>query len=138
MPSKGAASGETAAPAVNYRPNRTGGVRGRTFNGLSGLKVQWQGKLLDEAARLARKGHHLDAAETFDRSGALPEQQAKYADKLAYAFYRRALTHQSDLDKFGAIGESPNSCPVSRPAAPTQVANPQSADRHPERRERGS
>ena len=75
------------------------------FAGLSGLKVQWQGKLLGEAVRLAQKGHHLDAAETFDRSGALPEQQAKHADNLAYAFYRRALTEQSDLDESGAIGD---------------------------------
>ena len=73
--------------------------------GLSDLKVQWQGKLLDEAVRLAREGHHLEAAETFDRSGALPAQQAKHADALAYAFYRRALTHQSDLDESGAIGD---------------------------------
>ena len=71
--------------------------------GLSGLKAQWQGKLLDEAVGLAQKGHHLDAAETFDRCGAVPEQQAKHADNLAYAFYRRALTQQSDLDKPGAI-----------------------------------
>lgn len=78
---------------------------GGTFAGLSGLKAQWQGKLLDEAIRLARQGHHLDAAETFDRSGALPGQQTKHADDLAYALYRRALTHQNDLDESGALGD---------------------------------
>ena len=90
---------------MNDGSNRTGGGRGGTFAGLSGLKAQWRDKLLDEAVRLAREGHHLDAAETFDRSGALPGQEAKHADDLAYAFYRRALTHQSDLDESGAIGD---------------------------------
>ena len=75
------------------------------FVGLSDLKVQWQGKLLEEAVRVARKGHHSDAAETFDGSGAQPEQQATHADSLAYAFYRRALMRQSDLDVSGAIGD---------------------------------
>ena len=74
-----------------------------TFAGLSDLRVQWQGKLLDEAVRLAREGQHLDAAERFDRSGALPGQQANHANDLAYAFYRRALTHQSGLDESRAI-----------------------------------
>ena len=80
---------------MKYKSNRTGRVRERKFVGLSGLKVQWQGKQLDEAVRLARKGHHLDAAETFDRSGALPEQQAKHADDLAYVFYRRASSRKA-------------------------------------------
>ena len=53
--------------------------------GLSGLKVQWQGKMLDEAVRLVREGHHLEAAETFDRSSALPAQQAKHARLGRYA-----------------------------------------------------
>lgn len=88
---------------MNDGSNRTAGARGGTFAELSGLKAQWQGKLLDEAVRLARQGHHLDAAETFDRSGALPGQQTKHADDLAYALYRRALTHQSDMDESGAI-----------------------------------
>ena len=88
---------------MNNGFNRTGGTRGGTFVRLSDLKVQLQGKLLEEAVRVARKGQHLDATETFDRSGALPEQQSKHADDLAYAFYRRALTHQSDLDVSSAI-----------------------------------
>ena len=90
---------------MNDGSNRTGRAQGGTFDGLLGLKAQWQGKLLDEAVRLARQGHHLDAAETFDVSGALPGQQTKYADDLAYALYRRALTHQSDLDESSAIGD---------------------------------
>ena len=88
---------------MNEGANSTGGARGGTFAGLSSLKAQWQDKLLDDAVRLAREGHHLAAAETFDRSGVLPGQQAKHANDLAYAFYRRALTHQSDLDESGAI-----------------------------------
>lgn len=75
------------------------------FVGISDLKVQWQGKLLDKASRLARKGHYLDAAETFDQSGAVPEQQAKHADDIGYALYRRALTHQSELDELRAAGD---------------------------------
>ena len=100
---KGVAPGESAAREVIDESNRMGGARGETFSGLSGLKAQWQGKLLDEAVQLAQEGHHLGAGEAFDRSGALPEQQAKHADDLAYAFYRRALTNQSGLDESGAI-----------------------------------
>ena len=71
--------------------------------GLSSLAAQLQGMLLDDALRLAREGCHSDAAETFDRSGSQPEQQSKHADDLAYAFYRRALAHQSDLAESRAI-----------------------------------
>lgn len=71
--------------------------------GLSSLKVQLQGKLLDDAVRLARDGHYSDAVESFDLSGLQPGQQAKYADVLAYAFYRRALAQQCVLDESRAI-----------------------------------
>ncbi len=72
---------------------------------LSSLKAKFQRKQLDDAARLAREGHHSDAAERFDRSGSSPKQQAKHADDLAYAFYRRALAHQSDLDESRTVGD---------------------------------
>ena len=47
----------------------------------------------------------MDAAETFDRSGALPGEQVKISGELAHAFYRRALVRQSDLDESGAIAD---------------------------------
>ena len=96
-------SSEHTVHALNDEFSTTGGARDRAFAGLSDLKVQLQDKWLEEAARLARKGHYLAAVEAFDKFGALPEQQAKHANHLAYAFYRRALTLQSDLDKPSAI-----------------------------------
>ena len=71
--------------------------------GLSSLKSQLQGKLLDDAFRLAREGHHSEAAKSYDQSGSQPEQQARHADDLAYAFYRRALGHLSEQNKSRAI-----------------------------------
>ncbi len=69
----------------------------------SGLKTQLQERNLNEALRLAREGHHSDAAEMFDLSGSRPEHLRKQTENLAYAFYRRALTNQSDLKESRAV-----------------------------------
>lgn len=73
--------------------------------GLSSLKTQLTAKLLEEATKSARQGHYLDAAAKFGQSGARPGEQLLHANYLAYAFYRRALTHQSELDETRAIGD---------------------------------
>ena len=71
--------------------------------GLSSLKAQLTAKLLEEATKSARQGHYLDATAKFGQSGARPGEQLLHASYLAYAFYRRALTHQSELDETRAI-----------------------------------
>ena len=77
--------------------------RDRTEGGLSGLGVLLKGKLLEEAVALARRERHLEAAETFERSGGEPgEQSAADGAALAYAFYRRALCRQRDGDATAA------------------------------------
>ena len=75
------------------------------FEELSDLKAQLEAKQLDEAVRSAREGRHADAASMFGRLGIPPGQQARYADDLAYAFYRRALAHQSKLNNSQAIDD---------------------------------
>lgn len=72
-------------------------------NWLSSLKAQLQEKLLDDSFRLAREGHHSEAAESFEKSGSQPGQQANNAEGLAFAFYRRALGHLSEQNKSSAI-----------------------------------
>ncbi len=77
--------------------------RDRREGGLSGLGVLLKGKLLEEAVALARRARHLEAAETFERSGGDPSgQSAADGAALAYAFYRRALCRQRDGDDAGA------------------------------------
>ena len=75
------------------------------FQGPSSLKSQLAAKLLEEAVESARQGRHVDAADMFDQSGVLPGEHLTHADDLAYAFYRRALTHQSNLDRSRAVGD---------------------------------
>ena len=75
------------------------------FEGPSSLRAQLAAKLLEEAVESARQGRHEDAAAMFGQSGVLPGEQAKHADDLAHAFYRRALTHQCNLDESRAIGD---------------------------------
>ena len=70
--------------------------------GLSGLKVRWQGKLLDDALRFAKDEHYSDTAGKFDQSGLQPEQ-VKHASDLAFAFYRRALVFRSHQDESRAV-----------------------------------
>ena len=72
-------------------------------NAFSGLKGLMRDKLLSDAVQMAREGSYLDAAKSFDESGASPEQQVKYAETLSYSFYRRALKRLSDQDRSGAI-----------------------------------
>ena len=76
------------------------------FQGLSSLKAQLAAKLLEEAVESAKKGRHMDAAAMFDQSGVLPGEHLTHAGDLAYAFYRRALTHRSNLDGSQGIGPS--------------------------------
>lgn len=75
------------------------------FEGLSGLGAQLKAKLLREAIESARQGDYLDAAAKFGQSSVLPGQQLLHAEDLAYAFYQRALTHQSDIDEARAIAD---------------------------------
>ena len=89
---------------MNDRSGRTHG-RAERVEGLSSLKAQLTAKLLEEATKSARQGHYLDAAAKFGQSGARPGEQLLNANYLAYAFYRSALTHQSDLDATRAIGD---------------------------------
>ena len=69
------------------------------------FKVQLQAKLRDGAIDMAIKGKFLEATKMFDQSGTLPEEQAKHTEKLAYAFYRRALFVQSNQDENQAIND---------------------------------
>ena len=73
------------------------------FQGPSSLKAQLTAKLLEEAVESAKHGRYAVAAAMFGQSGVLPGERATDANDLAYAFYRRALTHQSNLDEVGAI-----------------------------------
>ncbi len=75
------------------------------FEALSRLKVHREAKLLEEAIESAIQGRYADAAGMFGQSGVLPGQKVLHANHLAYAFYRCALTHQSDLNESRAIGD---------------------------------
>ena len=75
------------------------------FEGLSSLGAQLKAKLLEEAIESVRQGDYLDAATKFSQSSVLPGQQFLHAEELAYAFYERALTYQSDMDEARAIAD---------------------------------
>ena len=72
-------------------------------SGLSDLKSLWQVKQVDGAVQLAKNAYYVNAANAFDDSDLQPEQQVKHGNDLAYAFYRRALIFQRDLDGLRAI-----------------------------------
>ena len=73
------------------------------FAGLSSLGEQLKGKLLEEAVELAERGRHLEATARFDQAGVQPGEQREHGDKLAYAFYRRALARQGDEEESQAL-----------------------------------
>ena len=75
------------------------------FEGLSSLGGQLKAKHLEEAIETARQGDYLEAAAKFGQSGVQPGQQSLQAENLAYAFYKRALTGQSEMDKSRAIAD---------------------------------
>ena len=79
--------------------------RAELFEGLSSLGARLKDKHLEEAIESVRQGDYLEAAAKFGQSGVLPGQQSLHAEDLAYAFYRRALTHQSDMDASRAIAD---------------------------------
>ena len=88
---------------MNDGSGSTGG-RTETFGGLSGPGVQLEARLLGDAVELARRGDYLESATRFAQSGVLPGDQVQHASELAFAFYRSALSHQSDLAVPRAIG----------------------------------
>ena len=79
--------------------------RGEILGVLSSLGLQLKARLLQEAVESARRGRHLVATARFDQSGVQPGEQSEHADNLAYAFYRRALSYQSDQDESRATGD---------------------------------
>ena len=87
--------------------DRSGGRRKRAemSQGLSSIGARLKDKHLEEAVEAARQGDYLEAAAEFGQSGVLPSQQSLHVEDLAYAFYRRALTHQSDMDASRAIAD---------------------------------
>ena len=89
---------------MNDRSGTTGG-RAETFAGLSSLRAQLEARHLEDAVELARSGDYLESAARFGQSGVAPVKQVQHASELAFAFYRSALAHQSNLDVPEAIGD---------------------------------
>ncbi|MCY4440696.1 MAG: phosphoribosyltransferase [Deltaproteobacteria bacterium] len=89
---------------MNDRSGRTH-KRAEMFEGLSSLGTRLKAKHLEEAIESARQGDYLEAAAKFGQSGVSPGQQLLHTKDLAYAFYKRALTHQSDMNKWRAIAD---------------------------------
>ena len=106
-PSRIMGSAAFICETVTDRERRSGGRRkgAEMFEGLSSLGARLKDKHLEEAVEAARQEDYLEAAAKFAQSGALPSQQSLHAEDLAYAFYRRALTHQSDMDASRAIAD---------------------------------
>lgn len=83
------------------------GGRAETFKALSEMGVELKARSLkqavDRAVELGRQGRYLEAAATFEQSGANPADQATEAAVLAFAYYRRALSCRIDSDVMGAL-----------------------------------
>ena len=87
---------------MKEKSGRMGG-RAETFGGRSSLGYQLKAALLKQSIDLARQGKYLESAARFERSGTRAGSHAADTAELAYAFYRRALSCQSDSNVQGAI-----------------------------------
>ena len=87
--------------------DRSGGTDGRAgaFAALSTLKARFEARPLEEAIELARSGDYVESAARFGQCGVAPGDQEQHAAGLAFAFYRSALAHQSNLAVQEAIGD---------------------------------